>query len=74
MLEQINIVYGHCKDRSDEMLGSFIEMHKHSAHFRGHRPAYTGRKSTENKGFTKNIKMQQKKGHNNTSKTALGFN
>lgn len=56
------------------MFGRFIGTRKHCTHFRGHRPAYTGR-STENKGITRNIKMQQKKaGINNISKTALGFN
>lgn len=43
------------------MFGSFIGMHKYSTHFRGHRPAYTGRKTTENMGITRNIKMKQKK-------------
>lgn len=55
------MTHDHCKDRSDEMLGSFIGMHKHFAHFRGHRPGYTGRKSTENMCIIRNIKIEKKK-------------
>lgn len=51
----------HGKDRSDEMFGRFVGTQKHCTHFRGYRPAYTGRRSTENKGITRNININKKK-------------